>query len=131
MFGTQSRTTQSCTFSADAKRRALLGRAQREREWASQGRAKVRRSGETDKFIRAFKIDQTEQLAGKAAQTKRALDRLEVIEQPREPWELRLDIPDAELGQRHADPADRRQRGQLSRGRPDPCRRVVPSRRRR
>ena len=58
----------------------------------------MRRSSndEPDKNIRAFRIDQTEQLAGKAAQTHRALDRLEAVEQPREPWELRLDIPDAE-----------------------------------
>ena len=79
----------------DATRRGLLRRAQREREWASQGQAKVRRSGETDKFIRAFRIDQTEQLAGRAARTERAIDRLEEVEEPREPWELRLAIPDA------------------------------------
>jgi ATPase subunit of ABC transporter with duplicated ATPase domains len=81
----------------DAKRRSLAGRAQRQREWAQQGQAKVRRSAndEPDKNIRAFRINQTEQLAGKAAQTQRAIDRLEVIAQPREPWELRLDIPDA------------------------------------
>ncbi|MDJ0769702.1 MAG: ABC-F family ATP-binding cassette domain-containing protein [Ilumatobacter sp.] len=79
----------------DTERRSLAARAQRQREWAQQGRAKVRRSGETDKFIRAFKIDQTEQLAGKAAQTKRVLDRLEAVDKPREPWQLRLDVPDA------------------------------------
>ncbi len=79
----------------DGKRRGLADRAQRQREWAQQGQAKVRASGETDKHIRNFKIDQTEQLAGKAAQTQRAADRLDVVEKPREPWELRLDIPDA------------------------------------
>ena len=79
----------------EVQRSALAARAQRQREWAQQGQAKVRRSGETDKFIRSFRLDQTEQLAGKAAQTQRALDRLRVVEQPREPWELRLDIPDA------------------------------------
>jgi ATPase subunit of ABC transporter with duplicated ATPase domains len=79
----------------DTKRRSLGDRAQRQREWAQQGQAKVRRSAndEPDKNIRAFRLDQTEQLAGKAAQTKRAAERLEVVDKPREPWELRLEIP--------------------------------------
>ena len=82
----------------DAERTSLARRAQRQREWAQQGQAKVRRSAndEPDKNIRAFRIDQTEQLAGKAAQTKRAIDRLEAVDKPREPWQLRLDIPSAE-----------------------------------
>jgi ATPase subunit of ABC transporter with duplicated ATPase domains len=81
----------------DTKRRGLGDRAQRQREWAQQGQAKVRRSAndEPDKNIRAFRIDQTEKLAGKAAQTKRASERLEVVDKPREPWELRLEIPAA------------------------------------
>ncbi len=77
----------------DVKRSALARRAQREREWASQGRARVRRSDEADKHIRHFKIDQTEQLAGRAARTERAIERLEVVEEPRDRWELRLSIP--------------------------------------
>ncbi|MAT03846.1 MAG: heme ABC transporter ATP-binding protein [Acidimicrobiaceae bacterium] len=82
----------------DTQRRSLSQRAQRQREWAQQGQAKVRRSAndEPDKNIRAFRLDQTEQLAGKAAQTKRAIDRLDAVEKPREAWELRLDIPAAE-----------------------------------
>jgi ATPase subunit of ABC transporter with duplicated ATPase domains len=79
----------------DAKRTALAQRAQREREWATQGQAKVKRSGETDKYIRHYKVNQTEQLAGKAARTQKAAERLEVVEEPRDPWELRLTIPDA------------------------------------
>ena len=79
----------------DAKRAALSRRAQREREWATQGQAKVKKSGETDKFIRRHKVNQTEQLAGKAARTQKAAERLEVVEEPRDPWELRLTIPDA------------------------------------
>jgi ATPase subunit of ABC transporter with duplicated ATPase domains len=81
----------------DVKRKGLAQRAQRQREWAQEGLAKVRRSAddEPDRNIRAFRIEQTEQLAGKAARTKRAIDRLDAVEKPREPWELRLDIPDA------------------------------------
>jgi ATPase subunit of ABC transporter with duplicated ATPase domains len=76
----------------DAKRRGLAGRAQREREWASQGQAKVRRSDERDKFIRHFRVNQTEQLAGRAARTERAIERLEIADKPRVPWELRFAI---------------------------------------
>jgi ATPase subunit of ABC transporter with duplicated ATPase domains len=79
----------------DAKRSALQQRAQREREWATQGQAKVKKSGENDKHIRNFKINQTEQLAGRAARTQKAAERLEAVDEPREPWELRLTIPTA------------------------------------
>ena len=77
----------------DTKRSALQQRAQREREWATQGQSKVKKSGENDKHIRNFKINQTEQLAGRAARTKKAAERLEEVDEPREPWELRLTIP--------------------------------------
>ena len=76
----------------DTERRTLAGRAQREREWASQGLARVRRTDEPDKNIRAFKINQTEQLAGRAARTERAMERLEAVDKPREPWQLRLRV---------------------------------------
>ncbi len=79
----------------DAKRSALQHRAQREREWATQGQAKVKKSGETDKHIRHFKVNQTEQLAGRAARTQKAAERLEAVDEPREAWELRLTIPAA------------------------------------
>ncbi len=51
----------------DAKRKGLAGRAQREREWATQGLSKVKKSGndEPDKNIRRYRINQTEQLAGR------------------------------------------------------------------
>jgi ATPase subunit of ABC transporter with duplicated ATPase domains len=77
----------------EAKRGALMRRVQREREWATQGMAKVRKSGENDKHIRNFKINQTEQLAGRAARTERAVERLNVVEEPRETWRLELTIP--------------------------------------
>jgi ATPase subunit of ABC transporter with duplicated ATPase domains len=76
----------------DTKRRTLAGRAQREREWATQGLSKVRKSDERDKFIRHYRVNQTEQLAGRAARTERAIERLEAVDKPREPWELRLSV---------------------------------------
>jgi ATPase subunit of ABC transporter with duplicated ATPase domains len=79
----------------DSKRSALAGRAQREREWANQGRARARTSDERDKFIRHHQINQTEQLAGRAARTERAMERLAVVDKPRVPWQLHLDIATA------------------------------------
>jgi ATPase subunit of ABC transporter with duplicated ATPase domains len=77
------------------KKSNLLGRAQREREWATQGLSKAKKNPDPDKFIRAYKINQTEQLAGKAARTEKAIERLEVVEEPREPWQLRLTFGEA------------------------------------
>lgn len=79
----------------DSQRKSLADRAQRQREWAQQGVSKVKNTDEPDKNIKAFKLNQTEKLAGKSAQTKRAMDRLEQVDKPREPWVLRLEIPDA------------------------------------
>jgi ATPase subunit of ABC transporter with duplicated ATPase domains len=76
----------------DTERRTLASRAQREREWATQGLARVRREDEPDKNIRAYKINQTEQLAGRAARTERSIERLEVVDKPREPWRLKLQV---------------------------------------
>ena len=80
----------------DTRRQSLLDRRQREREWAAKGAGRLRRSGERDKFIRHHQLNQTEQLAGRSAQTDRALERLEAVEEPRTPWELRYDIPTVE-----------------------------------
>ncbi|MGZ4725294.1 MAG: ABC-F family ATP-binding cassette domain-containing protein [Ilumatobacteraceae bacterium] len=77
----------------DTKRSTLAQRSQREREWAAQGLSRAKKKpDDNDKNIKAFKIDQTEQLAGRAARTERAIERLDVVEQPREPWDLRMTI---------------------------------------
>ncbi len=60
-----------------AKRDALRDRVQRQKEWSVQGKAKVKSSGETDKFIRHFNTASSEKLAAKAKISERALDRLE------------------------------------------------------
>ncbi len=73
------------------KKSSLQGRAQREREWATQGLSKAKKNpADNDKNIKNFKINQTEQLAGKAARTERAMERLDVVDEPREAWQLRL-----------------------------------------
>ena len=83
----------------EAKRGDLAGRAQREREWATQGLSKAKKKQtDGDKTGKNFKINQTEQLAGKAARTEKAMDRLTVVEKPREPWQLQLVVPLLENG---------------------------------
>ena len=84
-------------FEAYAEKKSnLQSRAQRQREWATQGLSRAKKdTSEKDKHIRAFRINQTEQLAGKAARTEKALERLEAVDEPREPWQLRLTFGDA------------------------------------
>ena len=77
-----------------ARRNVLTNRAQRQRQWSVQGTAKVKKSGETDKFIRHFNRNASERVAAKAKITDRALGRLEAdaVEKPWEGWELRMEI---------------------------------------
>jgi ATPase subunit of ABC transporter with duplicated ATPase domains len=75
-----------------SKRSTLAQRAQREREWSVQGVKKVKKSGESDKFIRHFKTASSEHVAAKAKMTERAAERLELVEKPWEGWELRMEI---------------------------------------
>ncbi len=80
----------------ETRRTGLAGRAQREREWATQGLSRAKKKpDDNDKNIKAFKINQTEQLAGKAARTEKMMERLDVVEEPREPWQLRLVLASA------------------------------------
>jgi ATPase subunit of ABC transporter with duplicated ATPase domains len=73
-----------------AQRDALADRARTQRAWSEQGRARIRRSGETDKFIRHFRSQRSEQQAAKARATERALGRLTPVDKPWEGWELRM-----------------------------------------
>ncbi len=78
------------------KKSTLASRAQREREWASQGLSRAKKGPkDNDKFVRNWAINQTEQLAGKAARTDKAIERLEVVEEPREAWQLHLAFGEA------------------------------------
>jgi ATPase subunit of ABC transporter with duplicated ATPase domains len=75
-----------------AKRDALRGRVQRQKEWSVQGRAKAKRSDEPDKNIRQFKMASSEKVAAKAKTSERALDRLDRVDKPWEGWELRMQL---------------------------------------
>ena len=83
----------------DTKRSNLAGRSQREREWATQGVAKAKKKpNDGDKISKNLKMNSSEQLAGKAARTDKAIERLAVVEKPREAWQLQLTIPLRERG---------------------------------
>ena len=82
------------------QRAILRGRSQEQRQWSVQGKAKVAKSGETDKFIRHFRRNSSEHVAAKAKITDRALERLEAnaVEKPWESWDLRMEIAAAPRG---------------------------------
>ncbi len=51
-----------------------------------------RRSTDHDKIGRNARTEATEKQAAKARQTERLIERLEVVEEPRKEWELRMEI---------------------------------------
>jgi len=82
-----------------AQRDTLVSRARRERQWSITGYNRARRKpADNDKNIRHGRMEASENLAAKARRTEQALARLEVVEKPWEPWDLRLTINQAERG---------------------------------
>ncbi|MBW8793969.1 MAG: ABC-F family ATP-binding cassette domain-containing protein [Streptomyces sp.] len=76
------------------KRAALRDRAQMQRSWMDKGVRNARRkaSSDNDKIGRKFRSEASEKQAAKARQTQRMIERLEVVEEPRKEWELRMEI---------------------------------------
>jgi ATPase subunit of ABC transporter with duplicated ATPase domains len=71
----------------------LKDRAQMQRNWMAQGVRNARRKAtDNDKFVRKFRAETSEKQAAKARQTQRIIERLEVVEEPRKEWELRMTI---------------------------------------
>ena len=74
-----------------ATREALLGRAQRERQWSTTGLQPGQAPpADNDKNIRRFRMEASENLAAKARRTEQALARLDEVDKPWEPWDLRF-----------------------------------------
>ena len=74
-------------------RDTLQARAQREREWMTEGVARAKRKQpDNDKALRKAKAETTEQLAGRASRSQRAIERLEVVDKPWEGWQLQFEI---------------------------------------
>ncbi|MGP3953625.1 ABC-F family ATP-binding cassette domain-containing protein [Streptomyces sp. 7N604] len=74
-------------------RASLETRARMQRNWMAKGVKNARRkAGDNDKLGRKFRSDASEKQAAKARQTERLIERLEVVEEPRKEWELRMEI---------------------------------------
>jgi ATPase subunit of ABC transporter with duplicated ATPase domains len=74
-------------------RAGLEDRARTQRNWMEKGVRNARRKAtDNDKIGRKFRAESSEKQAAKARQTERAIERLEVVEEPRKEWELRMQI---------------------------------------
>ncbi|KDE15120.1 ABC-F family ATP-binding cassette domain-containing protein [Rhodococcus aetherivorans] len=77
---------------ADTKQE-LEDRARMQRNWLEHGVRNARRkSKDNDKLGKKFRAEATEKQAAKARQTQRRIERLDVVEEPRKEWELRMSI---------------------------------------
>ncbi|MEU5906546.1 ABC-F family ATP-binding cassette domain-containing protein [Micromonospora sp. NPDC047527] len=77
---------------ADTKA-GLEARARTQRGWMEKGVKNARRKAtDNDKIGRKFRSEATEKQASKAKQTERLIERLDVVEEPRKEWELRMEI---------------------------------------
>ena len=71
----------------------LEQRAVTQRNWMTVGVRNARRKKpDNDKIGAAFRADSSEKQAAKARQTERMIERLEVVDEPRKEWELRMTI---------------------------------------
>ena len=74
-------------------RAGLESRARMQRNWMAKGvRDAVRKQKDPDKHIKARDRASSEKQAAKARQTERRIERLEVVEEPRKEWDLRMSI---------------------------------------
>jgi len=74
-------------------RASLQERARSQRAWMEKGVKNARRKQpDNDKIGRKFRTEATEKQAAKARQTERLIERLDVVEEPRKEWDLRMEI---------------------------------------
>ena len=74
-------------------RAGLEARARTQRAWMEKGVKNARRKApDNDKIGRKFRTEATEKQAAKARQTEKLIERLDVVEEPRKEWELRMEI---------------------------------------
>jgi ATPase subunit of ABC transporter with duplicated ATPase domains len=74
-------------------RSSLQERARTQRAWMEKGVKNARRKQtDNDKITRKFRTEATEKQAAKARQTDRMIERLDVVEEPRKEWQLRMTI---------------------------------------
>ncbi|MFC3989401.1 ABC-F family ATP-binding cassette domain-containing protein [Actinoplanes siamensis] len=75
------------------KKDELLERARIQRAWMEKGVRNARRKApDNDKIGKNLRGETSEKQAAKARQTEKMIERLEVVEEPRKEWELRMEI---------------------------------------
>ncbi len=76
-----------------AERDRLQQRQRTQREWAVVGvkNAKAKKT-DNDKFIPHLKSQRSEKMAAKVKATEKAIERLDVVDKPWEPWQLQLEL---------------------------------------
>ncbi|MFJ3501971.1 ABC-F family ATP-binding cassette domain-containing protein [Streptomyces sp. NPDC090135] len=75
------------------KKAALEARGHMQRSWMDKGVRNARRKAtDGDKLGRNARSEASEKQAAKARQTQRMIERLEVVDEPRKEWELRMEI---------------------------------------
>ncbi len=71
----------------------LEARARTQRNWMEKGVRNARRKAtDNDKIGRKLRAESTEKQAAKARQTERLIERLDVVEELRKEWQLRMEI---------------------------------------
>lgn len=74
-------------------RAGLEARARTQRAWMEKGVKNARRKmPDNDKIGRNARVEATEKQAAKAKQTDKMIERLDVVEEPRKEWDLRMEI---------------------------------------
>ncbi len=99
--GTPARSTTSTPTLEPASRRAPGPSAP---GWRRASRTPAARRATTTRSAATFRAEATEKQAAKARQTERLIERLDVVEEPRKEWELRMEIaaaPARRRGRRH------------------------------
>src|SRR3954453_8135773 len=77
---------------ADTKA-SLEARARMQRNWLAKGvRDSIKKATDGDKHVKNHHRATSEKQGAKAKQTDRRIGRLEVVEEPRKEWELRMEI---------------------------------------
>jgi ATPase subunit of ABC transporter with duplicated ATPase domains len=75
------------------KREDLLERARMQRAWMEKGVRNARRKAtDGDKHVKHHRGETSEKQAAKARQTEKLIERMEVVDEPRKEWELRMEI---------------------------------------
>ncbi|CAM3425920.1 ABC-F family ATP-binding cassette domain-containing protein [Occultella aeris] len=71
----------------------LRSRAQTQKTWVDKGVRNARKKAkDNDKHIIHAAVSRSEKQAAKVSQTERAIERLDVVEEPRKEWQLQMSI---------------------------------------